>query len=349
MALDDLPETSPTKFDLKQVLTAANRAKELVQQILSFSRLGEQQLLRPVDASLIVKEALKLLRASLPSSIDIQPNIDRVMILADATQIHQVVVNLCTNAAHAMEDRGTLGVSLREVSLNAQDIRSFCAGDVKPGRYLQLNISDTGEGMSDETMSRIFEPYFTTKELNKGTGLGLAVVHGIVKRHGGEIRVRSEVGKGSVFDVYIPVAEDEANLEVDPSEALPLGTEHILLVDDELAIADYCVRMLRQLGYTVTAKTRPREALELFQSDPDAFDLIITDYTMPDMVGTDLALAIMSIRPEIPVILCTGFSQRVSEGALRDMGIKGFAMKPFNRSELAGLIRSVLDRVCSNG
>jgi CheY-like chemotaxis protein len=242
-----------------------------------------------------------------------------------------------------------LAVSLCEVSLNAQDIATLsAAGDVKPGRYLQLSIADTGKGMSDDTISRIFEPYFTTKEVNKGTGLGLAVVHGIVKRHGGEIRVRSQVGKGSVFEVYIPVAMDESKQEVDPSEPLPLGREHILLVDDEPAIADYCVRMLRQLGYTVTAKTRPREALELFQSDPEVFDLIITDYTMPDMVGTDLALAIMSIRPGTPVIMCTGFSQRVSEDTLRDMEIKGFAMKPFNKRELARLIRDVLDGVCSN-
>lgn len=343
MALDDITETSPSRYDLKQVLVAANRAKELVRQILSFSRFGEQQFKRPVDISPIVKEALKLLRASLPSSIEIRQSINKVMALADATQIHQVIVNLCTNAAHAMEDRGILDVSLKKVVLGACDGGAMPLSDLKPGPYLKLSVSDTGQGMDAKTLERIFDPYFTTKEAGKGTGLGLAVVHGIVKSHGGEVQVRSTVGIGSVFDVYIPTAGEALKQESDPSRVPPGGAERILFIDDEPVIAQLGARMLGQLGYAVTAKSSPRDALDLFKSNPGGFDLIITDYTMPHMVGTDLAGHIMKLRPDIPVIVCTGFSERITEDTARRVGIKGFAMKPLDRVEFAQLIRSVLD------
>ncbi len=343
MALDDMPESAPSRSDLSQVLAAAGRAKELIKQILSFSHLGEEKVLKPLDLSLVVKEVMKLLHASLPSSIEIKQNIHKVAVLADAGQVHQVTVNLCTNAAHAMGEKGTLKVSLDEMSLNAQDIAAMALLDIKPGRYARLSVSDTGHGMDVDAVNRIFDPYYTTKEVGKGTGLGLAVVHGIVKRHGGEIRVRSELGKGSVFDVLFPVADKEAKAEINRSQSLPRGYERLLFVDDEPAIAQLDGKMLEQLGYRVSTRTSPGDALDLFSSKPSEFDLIITDYTMPHMVGTDLAKEMMRIRRDIPIILCTGFSERISKEDASEIGIKGFAIKPLDRKQLAELVRSVLD------
>ncbi len=343
MALDDIPESSPAKYELNQVLTAAGRAKELVKQILSFSRLGGQKLMKPVDISLIVKEAVKLLRASLPSSIEIKQNIHQAKAVADPTQIHQVVVNLFTNAAHAMEDKGTIDITLVETTLSAEDLSMLSIADLKPGRYVRLTVKDTGSGMLEATRRRIFEPYFTTKEVGKGTGLGLAVVHGIVKKHAGEIRVESELGKGSSFEIIIPAAEEEAKIESPESTVLPKGNERILLVDDEPLVGESGTRLLGRLGYRVTARSDSMEALSLFRSKPYDFDLVITDYTMPKMLGTDLAKEIMQVRPDIGVILCTGFSERINEESAKEMGIKGFAMKPLDRKELAQLVRKVLD------
>jgi PAS domain S-box-containing protein len=343
MALNTLEESDPITYDLNEVLTAANRAKDLVKQILTSSRLGEEQLMRPMDASLIVKEAMKLIRASLPSTIEIRQNIRKVTVVGDATQIHQIVVNLCTNAAHAMKDTGIMDVSLMEVDLGSQDLVGLSTTDLRPGKHLKLSVKDSGTGMDPETMERIFDPYFTTKEVGKGTGLGLAVVHGIVKRHGGEILVRSEIGKGSVFDVFIPVAESNLKSETSDSEDLPKGNERILLVDDEPAIARLGARMLVQLGYSVIAKTSPREALDLFIAEPDRFDLVITDYTMPRMVGTELTKACKQIRAEIPVIICTGYSERLTQQVSDQIGVQALAMKPLNLKQLAVLVRAVLD------
>jgi PAS domain S-box-containing protein len=347
MAMDGIEESSPSRYDLDQVLIAANRAKDLVKQILSFSRLGEEQLMRPIDVSLIVKEALKLLRASLPSTIEIKQNIHKVTILADATQIHQVVVNLSTNAAHAMEDMGVLDVSLLQVDLSAADLVALSLADLRPGMHLKLSIKDTGCGMSPDAMHRIFDPYFTTKEVGKGTGLGLAVVHGIVKRHAGEILVKSEVGTGSVFDVLIPVVASKLKLEGAGPQTLPKGSERILLVDDEPPIAAMGTRILEQLGYKVTAMTSPKEALDLFRSQPDQFDLIITDYTMPQMVGTQLANECRRIRAEIPAIICTGHSERLNKEEPEQIGANAVALKPLDRRQLAMLVREVLDKTTS--
>jgi signal transduction histidine kinase/ActR/RegA family two-component response regulator len=343
MIMDEIPESSPSRYDINQVLIAANRAKELVKQILSFSRLWKDEPMGPLNLSLTVKEVMKLLYASLPSSIQIKQDIRKVTALASVTQIHQVIVNLCTNAAHAMGDKGILGVSLVEVSLDACDLVALSMTDLKPGKYARLSVSDTGHGMDGDTISRVFDPYFTTKEVGKGTGLGLAVVHGIVKRHGGEIRVRSELGKGSVFDVFLPLVEIEADCESFTSQELPGGSERILLVDDEPAIAEMGARMLEKLGYRVTAKTSPKEVLDLFRSKPDEFDLIITDYTMPQMTGSDLASKILEIRPEIPIILCTGYSEKATETTAKELGLAGFAMKPLDRRQLAELVRNALD------
>ncbi len=343
MALDDIPESAPSRSDLGQVLTAASRAKDLIKQILSFSHLGEEKELKPLDLSLIVKEVMKLLYASLPSSIGIKQSIHKATVLADAGQIHQVIVNLCTNAAHAMGEKGTLEVSLEEVSLSFQDIAALAYVGIEPGLYARLSVKDTGHGMDADTMGRIFEPYYTTKEVDKGTGLGLAVVHGIVKRHGGEIRVQSELGKGSVFDVFLPLVEIEAGCESCDSQVLPGGSERILLVDDEPAITKMGARMLEKLGYRVTAKNSPKEALDLFRSHPDQFDLIITDYTMPQMVGTELARRCMMVRAGIPIIILTGHDDRLRRDVSEEPGAKAAAMKPLDRRQLARLVRDVLN------
>jgi len=344
MSLDEVPQTSPIRKNLEQILEAADRAKDLVRQILSFSRRGEDQSMLSIDVSQIVQEVLGLLRASLPSSIEIRQHLEKVQILANVTQMHQVIVNLCTNAAHAMEDKGTLGISISSEILNDKDIETLSLLALKPGKYLRLSVSDTGQGMTAETMSRIFEPYYTTKELGKGTGLGLAVVHGIVQRHNGEIRIQSEPGKGSIFDVYIPAAgmaptPENKTVRVPPPE----GSERILFIDDEPKITVISARMLKQLGYHVTAFTHPREALESFQAAPSDFDLIITDNTMPYMTGMDLIGEIKRIRQDIPAILCTGYSNNITEEHLRQKGIRKLAMKPLDRRQLAELVRMVLD------
>jgi PAS domain S-box-containing protein len=345
MTLNDVPQSSPMHYDLKQVLKAAHRARDLVRQILSFSRHRKEQQRTPVNISTIVKEALKLLRASLPSSIEIRQDVQEGMALADATQIHQVLINLCTNAAHAMGGSGMLDVSLKEVALSSNDLSSLSMStmDLNPGSYLKLSVSDTGHGMDASTMQRIFDPYFTTKEVGKGSGLGLSVVHGIVKRHEGMIGVRSEPGKGSTFHVYIPKIESKPDKTGKVRPALPKGTEHVLIIDDEQMVADIGVIMLEHLGYKVTAKTSALEALDVFRAKPEEFDLIITDYTMPHMNGIDLARELLLLRPDIPVILCTGFSEKVTDKTAKDAGIRGFAMKPLDRMQFAELVRSTLD------
>lgn len=343
MALDDDPELSPVQFELEQVLAAAHRAKDLVKQILAFSRRGPEQQMIPVDISRVVKEALRFLRASLPSSIEIRQNLQKGVALADVTQLHQVIANLCTNAAHAMDSQGVLDVSLTKVHLSVGDLSDLSLPDLKPGAYLKLSVGDTGQGMSDETVQRIFEPYFTTKEMGKGTGLGLAVVLGIVKRHGAEIKVRRELGMGSVFDIYIPSAVEQPTAVFDPYRDLPGGSEKVLLIDDEQMIVHLGATILERLGYRVTAKTNARDALDLFLSDPHAFDLIITDYTMPGLTGIDLARAMGKARPGIPVLLCTGFSERLKDEDVEEAGIRRCVMKPLDSAKLAKLAREVLD------
>ena len=344
MAINTVPPSSPLRSDLEQVLHAAFRARDLVRQILAFSRHGREQRMAPLDVGSIVKEALKLLRASLPTTIQLRQNIWKGAIMADATQIHQVLLNLCTNAAHAMNDRGILDVSLTSVHLEDEDLVELSLMDVKPGHYMKLSVSDTGCGMDGEMLQRIFDPYFTTKEVGKGSGLGLAVVHGIVKRHDGAITVASAVGGGSTFDVYFPCVDmpHEPFVQMTPS---PVGgSERILLVDDEEMMTNFTARLLDQLGYHVTARTSPVDALELLRTQPDAFDLLITDYTMPTMTGAELAAEALRIQPGASVILCTGYSERITEKAAKDLGISEFVMKPLSMSQLAGVVRSVLDR-----
>ena len=342
MALSEVPAGSMLYDNLQEVLHAGTRAKDLVKQILAFSRQADQEL-APVQVKLIVKEAVRLLRASLPSTIQIRQKIEsESATLADPTQIHQVVMNLCTNADHAMaETGGILKISLVDVKIDSNlEARQL---DLIPGDYLCLNISDTGHGMPEEVRARIFEPFFTTKERDKGTGMGLSVVHGIVQSHGGAITVQSRLGKGSVFEVYLPRIKGCATPVVDDTAPLPTGKERILFVDDEKALVDLGRRMLERLGYTVDCRTSSIEALELFAAMPKNFDLVITDMTMPNLTGDKLAAEIMSICPGIPVILCTGFSEQITEDKAQKLGIKKFILKPMVMNKLACTVREVLD------
>jgi len=327
---------------LKQVLQSAERAKDLVRQILTFSRQSKTEF-QPLLVGAIVKEVLKLIRATLPATIEIRQHIaSERIILGDATQIHQILMNLCTNAKHAMEaSGGVLNVSLEDVSLSPDF--SDNVPDLHPGAYIRLRVADTGQGMDRSVMDKIFQPYFTTKSTDKGTGLGLAVVHGIVKDHGGAITVESEVGKGTVFDVYLPGSNVEKILDHDKIREPEKGDEHILVVDDEPVIVKLNQHILEGLGYQITSCTSSIEALELFKSKPEEFDLIVSDMTMPIMTGDNLASACIRIRPDIPIILLTGFSEKITEETAQKLGIKALLLKPVRRFDLAKTIRKALD------
>ena len=342
LSLIQTPQGDPMQNNFKQVLKASGRAKELVQQILTFSRQRENEL-QPIRVNLIVNEAIKLLRASLPSTIQIRHKIEsNLTVLSDATNIHQILMNLCTNSNYAMqEDGGILELNLSDVDLDS----SFSAQHpgVKPGKFIKLTVSDTGCGMSPEVSERIFDPFFTTKNVGQGTGMGLSVVHGIVKSHGGAITVESIPGQGTTFCIFLPATDA---ISITPENSTPLmatGTEHILFVDDEDFQVDIGKRSLARLGYRVTAETDSIAALGLFRQTPDEFDLVITDMTMPAMTGDVLATKIISIRPDIPVIVCTGYSERIDNEIIKKIGIKELAMKPLAIKDMAEMIRRVLD------
>ena len=344
MARWDAGEDSAAKSHLMEVLKAAERAKDLVQQILAFSRRSEQER-RPIQVGLIVKEAMKMLRASLPSTINIKVNVaSRAIVSADPTQIHQVLMNLCTNAAHAMSDNGgVLEVALTDVRVGPESIMPH--SDVRPGPFVKLTVEDTGCGMDPAILDRIFDPFFTTKEPGVGTGLGLSVVHGIVKSHGGAIEVESSPGRGTTFQVLLPTMECTPGLETEAAGPLPRGRERILVVDDEPALAMAAKQMLERLGYRVDYRTSGIEALDTFrlQLTEGPFDLVITDMTMPDLTGTDLARELLALQPALPILLCTGFSEKMNAEKAKSLGIQGFLMKPVIMSELARMIREVLD------
>jgi len=343
MALYDIPEENVGRQNLEQVLVASHRAKDLVKQILAFSRQAEEAH-RPISLSDIVREVLNLMRASIPSTIeivqDIQPETSTMM--ADPTQMHQVLMNLCTNAHHAMINTGgKLKIELSSIEIIEEENSDY--PDLRPGPFLQLSVKDNGHGMNEETAKRAFDPYFTTKEKELGTGMGLAVVQGIVKSHGGAISIRSQVGEGTSIDIVFPRIDDEILLETEDFKDLPKGTEQILFVDDEEPLASLGKHMLERLGYTVAAKTSPKEALNLFQKKPGNFNLVITDLTMPNMTGDTLAVKLMQIKPGIPVVLCTGHSDYFTKEKALSIDIKGFLMKPHSMRELATTIRTVLD------
>jgi len=344
LSLDSVEKDSLVADNLQQVLTAGNRAKDLVRQILAFSRETEQER-QPLDIVPVIKEVLKLLRASLPATIEIRQNIDNELyaIEADPTELHQILMNLCTNADHAMREQGgILEVSLSNVDLGVDFTDQY--PDIKPGPYLKLIVSDTGVGMSPEVMDRIFDPFFTTKKTGEGTGLGMAVVHGLVKNYGGLIKVYSELGQGTSFQVFLPAIKRGAPLREEYGETVPAGTESILLIDDEPILVEICKQALERLGYRVTTRTSSLEALDLFRVRSDDFDLVISDVTLPKMTGDVLAEELMRVRPDIPVVLCTGYSTRITEERVRDLGIRAILMKPIIRTDLANTIRNVLDK-----
>jgi len=342
--MDEVPAESPAHDNLKEILKAAHRAKDLVQQILTFSRQSGQER-EPIKVQYIVKEALKLLRASIPSTIEIVHQMDANCgaVVGDATQIHQVIMNLCTNAYQAMQDSGgRLEIGLGEVDISYADTVERVG--LKPGRHLCLAVKDEGCGMEPAVQDRIFEPYYTTKAQGKGTGLGLSVIHGIVKNHGGDITVESTAGSGSIFHVYLPIIDE---IEVEAKTTLfskaAEGSERILLVDDEEQIIAMEQQMLEHLGYRVTVSTDSESALNVFAQHPDNFDLVITDMTMPHLTGDRLARKLIDIKPGLPVILCTGFNESITEEKALSMGIQKFVMKPVVKNELASTIRAVLD------
>ena len=327
---------------LDQVLKAGDRAKNLVAQILAFSRKADKEI-KPVDVGSLITEALRLLRATIPSTIEIRQGISPGVgeVLADPIQLHQVIMNLCTNAAHAMREKGgEIEVDLRQAEIKEEMLPLYL--DLKPGLYVKLSVSDTGTGIAPDIIGKIFDPFFTTKKRGEGTGLGLSVVYGIVKECGGSVTVQSEFGKGSTFSVYLPAIERGGELTEESSSPIPGGKGRIIFIDDEHTLAEMGREMLQGLGYEVLAATSGATALELFRTQPDRFDLVIADMTMPGMTGKELAVELLSIRPGIPIILCTGFSEILTEEGAKSMGIREFAMKPLTLKSIAKLVRKAL-------
>ncbi len=328
--------------NLKEIFNASKHARDMVKQILAFSRQSKQER-KPIQVAHIVKEAIKMLRASLPATILIQQHIekDTGVIEADPTQIHQVLMNLCTNAAHAINEKdGVLEIRLENVELDQRAAADI--PDLKAGSYLKLTVEDSGEGIPPDVQGQIFNPYFTTKEIGKGTGLGLAVVQGIVKSYNGAVTVESEVGKGTAFHMYLPAIKRRLIAEEEIARPLPMGCERILMVDDEQPLVEIGKQMLQRLGYSVATRTSSIEALELFKADPHRFDLVITDIVMPNMTGDKLAEKMMGIRADIPIVLCTGYSERFTRQEAADIGIRSFLMKPLVMRDLADTVRQAL-------
>jgi len=343
LSMGAVPEGSKARSNLHEVLKAADRATDMIQQILTFSRKTEKEK-KPTNVQSVLKEAVKLIRTSLPSTIEIRQDIDADCdpVMADPTQIHEIIMNLGTNSYHAMRDKGgVLGITLRQEEIGSDDSKYDL--DLHPGPYLKLIVEDTGHGIAGNVMGRIFDPYFTTKGVGEGTGMGLSVVHGIVKDHGGDIKVYSEPGKGTAFHVYLPVIETgTVERKIISAGPAPTGTERILFVDDEETIVYMTQQILESLGYHVTPHTSSVEALEAFRARPDEFDLVITDMTMPNMTGAELAPRLLEIRSDIPIILCTGFSEIMDENKAKAIGIREYVMKPIVRDEIARKIRKVM-------
>jgi signal transduction histidine kinase/ActR/RegA family two-component response regulator len=332
------------KYIFEQIMQAGARARDLIRQILTFSRQRDQERV-PVKTGVILKEGLKLLRATLPKNIQIREVIrtEADIVLADPTQLHQIVMNLCTNAAHAMrETGGVLEVILDDFARDAASRAHL--SDLHAGPYLQITVRDTGTGIDPAVVNRIFDPFFTTKAPGEGTGMGLSVVHGIVKAYGGKILVNSEIGQGTTFQVLLPRVDVDVAADSDEARQVPSGSEHILLVDDEQALVEVGHEMLEEIGYTVITQTDAREALAVFRAQPGQFDLVITDKSMPHMTGFDLAKEIFQIRPDIPVILCSGFHDESDAARAKELGFREILVKPLVMREMAETIRNVLDR-----
>jgi PAS domain S-box-containing protein len=344
MAREDAQPGSRFTKDLDRVLTSAHRAKDLVKQILDFSRQARVEPM-PLKIQPLIKESLKMLRASIPTTISIKesipPHRGRV-VLADPTQVQQIVMNLCTNAFQAMEKTGgVLSVGVKPVTIEASG--ALADRQIPPGEYVELVVGDTGSGIAPDIIGKIFDPFFSTKDIGKGTGMGLSITHGIISSYGGAITVDCTVGQGATFHVYFPVIQEEAKEAEEPQEA-PMGQGRILFVDDEVLLAEMGKDMLERLGYTVTAHNHSIEAMDEFLEDPTKFDLVITDQTMPGLTGTDLARRMLTTRPDLPIILCTGFSHVIDEEAAKALGIKEFTFKPVTKASIGLLIRKLINK-----
>ncbi len=345
LVLAELPSESSITNKIEAIYSSGERARDLVTQILTFSRKDEQVNI-PVELRMIINETLKILRPALPTTIEIQTRLNsKGQILADPSRIHQVIMNLCTNASQAMlATGGTLNISLADTKMEGD---AAINAQIPVGNYAKLIISDTGTGIPPEQLERIFDPFFTTKEIGKGTGLGLSVVHGIIQRLNGAVLVESEIGKGTAFEVYLPLSPEinqSKKIEIDRTTG---GNEHILLIDDEQGILEIETEMLKTMGYTVTSMNNAIEALEIFSKQPEQFDLVITDMTMPTMTGYKLAIELGKILPNIPTILCTGYSEIMTKEKAASLGINEFLMKPISMVDLSITIRSVLDKKIS--
>ncbi len=343
LSMDHAEEDSELAENLQEINVAGNRAKELIKQILTFARRSDEKL-QPMQVSLIAKEVLKLLRSTIPTSIAIVDDVhSEGQIMANPTQLHQIFMNLATNAAQAMEkmDGGTLKLSMRDIVMDGKmDLEK---PHLAHGRYVIIKISDTGKGIPKEHLDLIFEPYFTTKSPGEGTGLGLSVVHGIVKNCDGDISVESRPGIGTVFTILLPAVERRTNTRKNGLQHLPTGLERIFVVDDELVIARLTSRILQQLGYTVTSSNNSLEALEMIRENPHAYDLVISDMTMPHLSGDRLTVEILKIRPDMPIIICTGYSTRINDASIQKIGARALLMKPIDKKRLSGIVREVLD------
>lgn len=343
LALDVVPELNPAYDSLEDIKKAGFRASGIVNQLLSFSHKSGNEL-RPVDIVAVIRETLDLLRAIIPATIEMRRNLPATdeTVIADPNQINQVIMNLCINASQAMDNWG----GIIEVSAEKMALDDSCEKkmpELPKGNYIKVTVRDTGMGIDPEIIDRIFDPYFTTRHIGQGSGMGLAVVHGIVKSHGGAITVASEVGKGSKFHLYFPLAEAKTGRGTSKAAQIQRGNETILFVDDEMSIVKMMERSLSQLGYHLETKLNPQEAVELFRSKPDRIDLVITDMTMPQMTGIQLSEALRQVRPDMPIILCTGHSDLIDEDKAERLGFAAYAMKPVAKQEMARIIRDVLD------
>jgi signal transduction histidine kinase/ActR/RegA family two-component response regulator len=346
LGLASVPKGSRTQRNLQEVMTAGHRAKHLVLQILAFSRQSGQGK-KPTSIHTVIQEALELLRATIPTTIEIRHSLmTKASVLADSTQLHQVVINICTNAEYAMRETGDLlEIILEDWDVTEENVRSVSGLQIGP--HVRLTIQDNGAGMSSDVLERMFDPFFTTKPIGEGSGMGLAVVHGIVANHGGALMVESTVGKGTKVEVYLPTIQTPAWNGSGDQDLIPVGKETILFVDDEETIVRLGKELLSPLGYTVEVHTSSQEALNAFRNSPQRFDLVITDQTMPGLTGEALSRELLRIRPELPIILCTGFSHIITAEKAKALGIQAYLMKPLAIRDLAPIVRHVLDKTLS--
>jgi len=345
LAIEDTPDWNPVHQYLKEIKSASLKAAGIVKQLLHFSRKTDQEL-KPIGAITVIKDSINFLRAIIPSTIKIKTQLpdNEIPILADPLQINQIMMNLCINASHAMEDTGgTLEISIKTSRFDKEIANSY-PDLVFADNYLKIILSDTGPGIPSEIINRIFDPYFTTKDFGKGSGMGLTVVQGIIKNHDGAITVDSPVGKGTAFTILFPVIDEVPEIKTKTTFTNPHGSEAILFVDDEQTITNMMQQILEKLGYQVETKLNPKEALDLFQSKPDSFDIVITDMTMPQMTGAKFAEKLKGIRPDIPVIICTGHSDFIDDDKAKLLGINRLVMKPVSKSKIAEAIRDVLKK-----